>query len=153
MKLSARCGYCLTSCWSERPQRPPNHTGYCHCCWLLSTQHTLVVRRGEVKLKVTWNLPTCWLVFTGPEGAVQASRGGTSSVDFLSGRPACYNTAPPDKVCRPVQLWNDYHGDKQLLYDLIWDLLCTRELVPGTVHLVKSLWQVTGPRGGLLLLC
>lgn len=54
----------------------PEHDGK---ILLLKTPHTLVTEHGEIKSAFLRKPPTCWLVFTGLEHAMEAAWGGVSS--------------------------------------------------------------------------
>lgn len=54
---------------------------------IVKISHTLVARHGETKLILKWKLPSCWLVFTVYEEAMQATGGELSPIVLLGYGP------------------------------------------------------------------
>lgn len=106
----------------------------CHCPWLHSytllwkTPHILAVGyRKKINLTLTRKLP--WLAFMIPYDVMQPSMGEKTDPD----------ASVPTYQPRGIHWYNSGMTIMgKLLCDWIWDLLHRKEVMPGTLVLVKS---------------
>lgn len=94
--------------------------------WIASTEN----QDGSELEVSSW-----WKLFRVFEGASQGS-GGEKSCP--TGQPVNL----PDKIFLPMWSWHGYYEEQPNPFsDWTWDPLHRRKLIPGTINLVKKLWQ------------
>lgn len=92
---------------------------------------------GETKVGLSGKLPQ-GLVSAVPDGVMQTAN-EENSASFSQRDSGELSDDLPDKLHPLVQQWQDKYGGNQLLCGWIWCLLPSRELMPGSIDLVKGL--------------
>lgn len=129
-------------------KKVPEHLQAIQACifLLLDLQHQIisiswrtpfnsVVAQREIKVELTFNLPSCWLDFTAPKQVLQAARGQKSATVFVTMNPEKYGKDLLDKIQLPVEQWYGYSRTNQRPCGQIFKSISQKRLIPITVNL------------------